>query len=228
MTICIIPARANSKRIKNKNILNFYGKPLISYAIDIAKKSKLFSRIVVSTDSIKIAKIAEKYGAEVPFLRSKKLSNDYSTSTEAVIDCIKKISTVNEKYHWCIYPTTLFVTKNDLRSAFQKMKKTNSDFLISATDFDSSPHRALKIIKKNRIDFNSYQYAYSRSQDLPKLLHDCGLFYIYKTSSLLKKRKKLPKKTTFFYIDRLRSLDINDSVDIELARMRFRYLKKIK
>ena len=225
MTICIIPARANSKRIKNKNILNFYGKPLISYAINIAKKSKLFSRVIVSTDSTKIAKIAKKYGAEVPFIRSKKLSNDYSTSTEAIIDCIKKISTVNEKYHWCIYPTTIFVTKNDLRLAFQKMKKTNSDFLIAVTDFDYSPHRALKIIKKNRVDFNSYKYAHSRSQDLPKLLHDCGSFYIYRTSSLLKKKKKLPKKTTFFYIDRLRSLDINDLVDVDLAKIQFKFLK---
>ena len=58
MTICIIPARKNSKRIKNKNIINFYGKPIIYYAIKIAKKSKLFSRIVVSTDCVKIAKIA--------------------------------------------------------------------------------------------------------------------------------------------------------------------------
>ena len=75
MTICIIPARQGSKRIKNKNITIFNGEPIIYYAIDLAKKSKLFSRIIVSTDSLKIAKIARKYGAETPFLRSKKLSN---------------------------------------------------------------------------------------------------------------------------------------------------------
>ena len=91
MTICIIPARGNSKRIRNKNIINFYGKPIIYYSILLAKKSKLFSRIVVSTDDNKIAKIAKKYGAEVPFIRSKKLSNDYVNSTDVVIDTIKKI-----------------------------------------------------------------------------------------------------------------------------------------
>ena len=121
MTICIIPARANSKRIKNKNILNFYGKPLISYAINIAKKSKLFSRIIVSTDSLKIAKIVKKYGAEVPFLRSKKLSNDYTTSTKAIIDSIKKISSENEEYHCCIYPTAIFTSKKDLVNAYKKI-----------------------------------------------------------------------------------------------------------
>ena len=65
--ICIIPARIGSKRIKFKNILNFYGKPLIYYSIREAKKSKLFSRIIVTTDSMKIANIAKKYGAEVHF-----------------------------------------------------------------------------------------------------------------------------------------------------------------
>ena len=225
MTICIIPARSGSKRIKNKNIFLFEGKPIIYYAITAAKKSNLFKRIIVSTDSKKIARIAIKYGAEVPFLRSKKLSNNFTTSTDAVIDCIRKTCSEKVPYHFCIYPTSIFLKKKDLRSAFQKIKKTNSDFLISVTDFDYSPHRALKLIGKNRIDFNSYRYANSRSQDLPLLLHDCGSFYIYKTSTLLKKRKKLPKKTTFFYINRLRSLDINEPIDIDLAKIKFKFLK---
>ena len=66
MTVCIIPARKNSKRIKNKNLINFFEKPIISYAINLAKKSKLFSKIIVSTDSLTIAEVAKKYGAEVP------------------------------------------------------------------------------------------------------------------------------------------------------------------
>ena len=92
MTICIIPARSGSKRIKNKNIKRFGGKPIISYAIRLAITSGLFKRIVVSTDSNRIAKIAKKYGAEVPFLRSKKLADDFTTLPEVLIDCIKKIS----------------------------------------------------------------------------------------------------------------------------------------
>ena len=76
MNICLIPARSGSKRLKNKNIKFFFGKPLIAYAIIAAKKSNLFERIIVSTDSNKIAQIAKQYGAEVPFLRPKKLAND--------------------------------------------------------------------------------------------------------------------------------------------------------
>ena len=78
MSICIIPARSGSKRIKNKNIQKINGLPLIAITIRIAKKSKLFKRIIVSTDCPKIALISKKYGAEVPFLRSKKLSDDFT------------------------------------------------------------------------------------------------------------------------------------------------------
>ena len=90
MTICIIPARSGSKRVKNKNIKLFAGKPIISYAIQLAKSCGLFKKIVVSTDSYKISKIAKKYGAEVPFLRSKKLANDFTPTSDVLIDCINK------------------------------------------------------------------------------------------------------------------------------------------
>src|SRR3989344_2632480 len=73
--VAIIPARGESKSIKNKNILNFNGKPLIAWAILVAKKSQLINRVIVSTDSPKIAKIARQYGAEVPFLRPVELAS---------------------------------------------------------------------------------------------------------------------------------------------------------
>ena len=78
--IAVIPARGGSKRIKNKNIKLFFGKPMIAWTIIAAKKAKVFKRILVSTDNIKIAKIAKKYGAEVPFLRPKKLAGDKITT----------------------------------------------------------------------------------------------------------------------------------------------------
>ena len=111
MTICIIPARSGSKRIRNKNIKLFHGKPIISYAIQLAKSCGLFKRIVVSTDSYNISKIAKKYGAEVPFLRSKKLANDFAATSEVVVDCIKRISSQTTKYHFCLYPTTTLLFK---------------------------------------------------------------------------------------------------------------------
>ena len=85
--VCIIPARSGSKRIKNKNIINFFGKPLIYYSIKNALNSKLFNDVIVTTDCVNIKKISEKYGAKVPFLRPRKLSND-KTSTKDVVDYV--------------------------------------------------------------------------------------------------------------------------------------------
>jgi len=76
MNIAIIPARSGSKRILNKNTKLFFGFPIIYWSLKAAKESKIFDKIIVSTDSKRIAEIAKKYGAEIPFLRPKKYSND--------------------------------------------------------------------------------------------------------------------------------------------------------
>ena len=89
--LCIIPARKGSKRIKNKNIGNFFGKPLIYYSIKNALNSKLFNDVIVSTDCVNIKKISEKYGASVPFLRPKKLSNDQASTKDVVDYVLQKI-----------------------------------------------------------------------------------------------------------------------------------------
>jgi CMP-N-acetylneuraminic acid synthetase len=121
--ICIIPARGGSKRIKNKNIIDFFGKPLISYSINVAIQSKLFDKIIVSTDSPKISNISKKYGAEVPFLRSKKLSNDFTGTNDVLIDTVKRIAAYDAKYVFCIYPTAPLITVDDLKKAFYRIKK---------------------------------------------------------------------------------------------------------
>ena len=179
MTICIIPARSGSKRIKNKNIKLFAGKPIISYAIQLAKSCGLFKRIVVSTDSYKISKIAKKYGAEVPFLRSKKLANDFTPTLDVLIDCINKISSQNTKYHFCLYPCTTLIYKKDLINSFKKIKKINFDHLSSVSEYDASPYRALRFVGKNRIEFNSKKFARMRTQNIPKLCHDTGSLMLY-------------------------------------------------
>ena len=89
--ICLIPARAGSKRIKNKNIKTFLGKTFLRRVIETAKKSKIFDKIYVSTDSIIIKNLAEKYGAEVPYLRSQKLSNDHAILKSVIDDFFKKM-----------------------------------------------------------------------------------------------------------------------------------------
>ena len=225
MTICIIPARANSKRIKNKNIKIIENNPMISYVIKLAVSSNLFSKVVVSTDSKRIKKISEKYGATVPFLRSKKLSNDFATTKDVIIDCIKKIGSQKTKYHFCLYPTAILLSKKDLNNAFLKIKKKSFDFLVATTEYDFSPLRAYKIYKNDTINFIYKKYEKKRSQDLPKLIHDSGSFYIYKTSKLLNEKQNLPKKTTYFMLDRLKCVDVNYEEDLKFLKFLKKYYR---
>ena len=85
MNIAVIPARGGSKRIPNKNIKNFNGKPIIFWSIKCALKTKLFDRVIVSTDDRKIAKLAKKYGAEVPFIRPTKLAKNSVNIVDVVL-----------------------------------------------------------------------------------------------------------------------------------------------
>ncbi len=95
--LAIIPARGNSKSIKNKNIKLLFGKPLIYYSINIAKRSKLINRVIVSSDSKRIINIAKKYGAEAPFVRPKKLSEDNSKDYGLFLHCLEWLKK-NENY----------------------------------------------------------------------------------------------------------------------------------
>jgi pseudaminic acid cytidylyltransferase len=227
MAICIIPARSGSVRIKNKNIVDFFGKPIIAYVIDIAKKSKLFERVIVSTDSERIARIALNYGAEVPFLRSKKLSNNFTPTVDVVIDAVKKISTENINFHCCIYPTAVLTNVNDLKLAYKKIKKLNANFLIAITRYRNSPLRSLEKKNLNYIKYKHKKKASSRSQDLKNYYYDTGSFYFYKTSFLLNNKKNsLINKMTYTEIDSQRVVDINYYEDLRLARLKYSLIMK--
>ena len=95
MQVAIIPAREKSQRIRNKNLVNFLGKPIISWPITMAKSSKIFDKVIVSTDSKKILSISKKFGAEVPFLRPKKISDNQTGIIEVVNHAIKFLEKKN-------------------------------------------------------------------------------------------------------------------------------------
>jgi len=223
--ICIIPARIGSKRIKFKNIKNFYGKPLIYYSIIEAKKSKLFSRIVVTTDSKKIANIAKKYGAEVPFLRSKKLSNDKVGIKPVICDCIKKLKSNNVKYHFIIYATNPLIKASNLKKAFKKINKLKYKILIGVKKFDINPTKSIKI-KKNKLVFSFSKKILGNSQNFDNFYYDDGSFAILDTKSYLKRKNWISKKTTYHIHKENESFDLNTKEDLnklkKIYKLRFK------
>jgi len=111
MIVAVIPARGGSKRIPKKNIKEFFGKPIISYSIKAAIDSKLFDKVIVSTDCKNIAQIASKYGAEVPFMRPKELSGDFLGTHEVVGHALKWLEDFGHEvdYACCIYATASMI-----------------------------------------------------------------------------------------------------------------------
>ena len=219
--ICVIPARSGSKRIKNKNIINFYGKPLIYYSIIAAIKSKIFSRIIVSTNSLKIKKISEKYGAEVPFIRSRDISDDKTSTYDVLKNAIKKIKSENTEFHCMLYPTSPLINHNVLKKAFNKISKEKVDGIISVSRYNNHPLRSL-FIKKKYLKFKWQKFKNKNSQDLEKLYHDCGNFYFFKTSKILNKKKTYPKKILPFFMKAYETVDIDTKEDLILAKKLFK------
>ena len=185
MKIAIIPARGGSKRIKNKNIKEFHGKPIIAWSIETALKSKCFDKIIVSTDSEKIKKIAEKYGAEIPFLRPKNLSDDYTPTAPVISHSIKYLEKkgCSIDFACCIYPTAPFLKAEYLLKGLEHIIKNNVQYVFSATNYNFPIQRSFFINKNKKIEMFFPNKYLTRSQDLIKCFHDAGQFYWGKKES---------------------------------------------
>lgn len=194
-SVAIITARGGSKRIPKKNIKKFCGKPIIAYSIESALKSGVFDKIMVSTDSHEIAETARKYGAEVPFMRSRKASDDYATTSDVLLEVIEEFEKKEEyfSYACCIYPTAPFVTAEKLKAAMQELKNKKADTVIPVMPFSYPPQRGI-IIKEGFAELKWEQYRDSRSQDLETLYHDCGQYYAFLVESLKKNKNLLSGK----------------------------------
>ena len=176
MNLCIIPARGGSKRIPRKNIKEFCGKPLIAYSIEIAIKSNLFNKIVVSTDDEEIAKISKNYGAEILY-RPKELADDYAGSIEVFEHAINELNKNNEfRYACMIYPTAPFLQIEYLKKGLEEVKNSDACYSFSATTYDFPIFRGFEIID-NKAKMIFPEFMKSRSQDLKEVYHDAGQFY---------------------------------------------------
>jgi pseudaminic acid cytidylyltransferase len=177
--ICIIPARGGSKRIPRKNIKDFFGKPLIAYSIQAALDSKLFDKVIVSTDDDEIASVAKQYGAQVPFIRPKELSDDF-TGTGAVIEhTLKYLEANGEMYDYCctIYATAPLIQSKYLEEGFQELKNSNAINAFSVTSMPFPIQRTFKVDSNGRCEMFTPEHYMTRSQDLEEAYQDAGQFY---------------------------------------------------
>lgn len=206
--LLIVPARSGSKRIKNKNIKVFYGRPIIYYPLILAKKSKLFSKIHVSTDSKKIKSIVQKINIKIDFLRNKKLSKD-KTDLYSVIKFVqKKFNKLGFFFEeiWCILPCSPLLDLKDLQNCSKIMKRSKYP-LISVSPYSAPLNWALKIEN----GFLRHSENIRKEKDKKnKNFYDSGQIYCFTKKFLDTNRTFNFKKKIIPYI-----LPLTKSVDVD-------------
>ena len=225
--LAIIPAREGSKRIRNKNLVDFNGKPIITYTINNAKKSKLFDKIHISTDSNKIINFLKKYNLEPEFKRPKRFSGDKVSISEVlkfvVNEYKKKKVFFNEV--WLLYSCSPLINHKDLILASKKFDKTKKKFpMMSTREYDIPVEWAFK--KKNDIlEPINKRPLKSRSQDIKKSYYESASFIIFETSQLFRKNSF---KFYDYELKKNYAIDIDTKEDLDMAKVLYKYNLKMK
>ncbi|GAB1620166.1 pseudaminic acid cytidylyltransferase [Agarivorans albus] len=226
-SLCVIPARGGSKRIPKKNIRDFCGKPMIAWSIEAALESKLFDKVVVSSDSQEIIDIASRYGAETPFVRPPELSNDYIGTTDVVKHAVDKLDPHSNKYSviCCLYATAPFVNVESLKQAASNLNINGCKTSFSVSSFAFPIQRAIKLSGEGVSPFQPNLMG-QRSQDLEPAYHDAGQFYWWTRQALNENAGMFSSSSYPVILPRMLTQDIDDNEDWEMAQFLFKYLNK--
>jgi len=228
LNIAIIPARGQSKRIPRKNIKKFHGSPIISYAIRNAIASGLFDEVIVSTDDLEIAKIAEQFGADVPWLRSEELSGDFVSTVSVMQDAVARLGgdTGDASNVCCIYPATPLLDSNCLSVGLKTLENGSWDYVISATLAEAPPERFLSLGDGNQIIFKYPEYQLSRTQDLGNSYRDAGQFYWGTKTAWFNGLPLFTSRSTIVEVPRQFAVDIDTAEDWHYAEALFQLYGK--
>lgn len=226
--IAVIPARGGSKRIPRKNIRSFAGKPMIHWPIAAAAASGLFDRIIVSTDDDEIAAVAEAAGAQAPFRRPAKLSDDHCGTLEVIAHAARWAL----EQGWalanicCIYPTAPFIQPEDLARGLDRLSTGPWDYVMAAGRFSYPVQRGFRRSPEGAMEMMFPEHRLTRSQDLPPVYHDAGQFYWGTAQAWLDERPIFGPRTSFVELPPWRVQDIDTPDDWAMAERLFAILEK--
>jgi len=220
--LCVIPARGGSKGLPGKNIKELAGKPLIGYTIEQAKKSKYIDRVIVSTDTIEIADISKKFGAEIPYMRPQELAEDNVATIDVLLHVIDWMEQ-KEKYFFDIlvllHVTTPLRETADIDNCISILVTKKADNVFSVTEAHRNPYfnmvevtrnGKIKLVKKG--NFNTRQSA-------PKVFDMNSSIYVWWKDILKKKKKIFLNGTEIYIMPNERSIDIDNIFDFKIAEM---------
>ena len=216
--VAAVLARGGSKGLVGKNIKLLCGKPLIAWTIEAAKQCDCVSKVIVNTDCDNIAKIASDYGAEVPFIRPAELAGDLVTSADVIMHTIEHLQLENETI-LLLQPTSPLRTRTHISEAFKKFTKDCSDSLVSISPLDKSPLWSYWLEDDSLKPVCEYKNISSRRQDLPLAYSLNGAIYLFTVAFFKKNLVFLNDETNHFIMEKSASIDIDDKLDFEMAKI---------
>ncbi|MCF2524444.1 pseudaminic acid cytidylyltransferase [Bradyrhizobium sp. G127] len=227
MRIAIVPARGGSKRIPEKNIVDFLGAPLMSYSLKAAKKSGLFDIIHVSTDSRRIADVAAECGHPVDFMRAPELADDHTPLLPVLQWTLKQYGLRGRHFDsvCLLMPTAPLIDAGDLRQGAELFaKKGSKQTVIAVSRFIAPVQWAYYLDADGQLEALQPGMADVRSQDLPQAYFDSGTFVFIPASEV--QAGRIDGKMIAHEIPRYKAIDIDDMDDLRFAEIVARGLSK--
>lgn len=224
--IAVIPARSGSKGLKDKNIREINGKPLIAYAIEAAQKSNLYDCIHVSTDSVRYAEIAREYRAEVPFLRNKELSSDLATTWDAMRFVLREYRNLGKDFDTItvLQPTSPLRDWRDIQKAFRLFQDKKADSVVGVCEMEHSPLWSNTLPEDHCLKGFIREEVNGPRQKLSEYYRLNGAIYILKAQFLLKYGNLYGENGYAYIMSKEHSIDIDDEFDFAIAEI---LMKKI-
>lgn len=227
--VAIIPARKGSKRLPDKNILDFDGKPLIAHTIEAATASTHVNKVIVSTDSKKIADIAKTYGAEVPFLRPSELATDTASFDDMLLHALEVLN-AKDLYDIVVVlqPTSPLRTTKDINSAISMIIEKQAEGVVSVCECEHHPKWSGSLpLDKSMASFVDSENL-KRSQDLGKYYRLNGALYCFTIENIFRNNGVRYTEGVFAYeMDKATSIDIDEQFDFDVALLIKKHLSSV-
>ncbi len=223
--IAIIPARSGSKGLPNKNIMELCGKPLIAYSVEAALRAEVFEEIMVSTDSEEYADVAKEYGAEVPFLRSKKNSSDNASSWDTVYEVISHYHEINREFDAFVLlqPTSPLRDERDIRGAIEEYNEKKANTIVSVCEAEYTPTYMNILPESLSMESFFEDHKWARRQDLPKYYRLNGAIYMSDVKSFMSYRDVYKGRCYAYIMNTTNSIDIDSYLDFLYAEAVLKY-----
>ena len=218
--IAIITARSGSKGLKDKNIKQLNGKPLMVYSILAAIESELFDVVMVSTDSIKYANIAKEWGAEVPFLRNEDLSSDTASSWDVVKDILKFYQDKGVEFDTVtlLQPTSPLRTAIHIKEGYKLYTEKKAHSVVGVCEVDHSPLWSNTLPEDLSLKgFMRTEIIGLRRQEIPTYYRINGALYIVDTAFILQTKDIFSDRSFAYIMEKHQSIDIDDEFDFVIA-----------